>query len=76
VRTVAQCPAEAGARLTANAVSKKVTGNESVGCCVEGVRAAAARCGPLRTGATGLEPAASGVTERPSATRIPCKNAG
>jgi hypothetical protein len=40
------------------------------------VRAAATRCGPQRTGATGLEPAASGVTERRSATRIPCKNAG
>jgi len=36
-------PAEAGAlsRLTANMVSKKVTGNESVRRCVEGVQAAA-----------------------------------
>jgi hypothetical protein len=33
VRTIARCPAEAGARLTANVVSKKVTGNESVRRC-------------------------------------------
>ena len=75
MRTIAQYPAETGARLTANVVSKKVTGNESVRRCVEGVRAAAARCGPLRTGATGLEPAASGVTERCSAAQSACKNA-
>jgi hypothetical protein len=40
------------------------------------VRAAAARCGPLRTGATGLEPAASGVTERRSAAQSPRKHVG
>jgi hypothetical protein len=56
--------------------SKKVTGNKSVRRCVQGVRAAAARCGPLQTGATGLEPAASGVTERSLAPRIPCKHVG
>jgi hypothetical protein len=53
---------------------QKVTGNESVRRCVQGVRAPAARCGPLRTGATGLEPAASGVTERGSAAQSPRKH--
>ncbi len=52
MRTIAQCPAEAGARLTANVVSKKVTGNESARRCVEGV---AGRSGALRSAADGSD---------------------
>jgi hypothetical protein len=66
----------ASRRRPTSQAPQKVTGNESVRRFVEGVRAAAARCGPLRTGATGLEPATSGVTERGSAAQSPRKHAG